>query len=727
MRKLILRAVDWTSSIEASGTQLAGLFAATVILRNLLESISAGLLFPASAFIFHFPIAYVFPMLGLTALLHVLSGYPLRRLLQLMVFAWTLTLLPPLLDFLLGSSSAIGYFPLDRSNASFFLLNFFNPSVDLQGTTAGIRIEAALGCILAGLFSWAVANDKRAVRGVGTTVLFAPVFLMFFTWPSLVYVLTMDLFPFAGTLQEYYQWHASTAPHLTGSLHYTVFLVDLIPVTLMLAWFHSRLHPGEWRRLARSAFRNIWTLAAPLAGTAWFLSSSRGTLTFADSVSMTGALLAALLILLSRHAGTAARNTMWAISILASLAVGWPTAALALLCISMLTLPGPAFLSGCLSVVAAFLVASSPGGLSWGPLSIPVIALCALTAVSRSRPAAAAGVVAVGAALFLQPPPPTSYTQYYRWLNLDISRNGRLDLTLPVARETAASGGDMLSLAKAEFEEGNPGRADWCYRIAVIGGADSPDAYRLGLKIAISRGMEDEYDELISRVMSDPELMEKIDIGAVMISKAAMDSDTMFIRRVLELHGPSPQLYRAFSTACAGSGNHRRAAQYARAAVSHPLAGAGEYAWAVHVTAMTGGDYDSLFLRGMERFPGSVEIMEARLMAPLTAERPPDREDLLVECLALAPASPGVLRTAAFWYLSAGRPGAALEFSERAIAAVNHPDLSLLRLACRAAEAAGDSSLAAAHALYGLELEPGNEWFLEYIETPPEPSGSSPL
>lgn len=727
MRRLILRAVDWTSSIEASGAQLAGLFAATVILRNLLESISAGLLFPSSAFVFHFPIAYVFPMLGLTALLHVLSGYPLRRLLQLMVFAWTLTLLPPLLDFLLGSSSAIGYFPLDRSNASFFLLNFFNPAVELQGTTAGIRIEAAIGCILAGLFSWAVADDKRVVRGVGTTVLFAPVFLMFFTWPSLVYVLTMDLFPYAGTLQEYYQWHASTAPHLTGSLHYTVFLVDLVPVTLILAWFHSRFHPEGWRRLVRSAGKNIWTLAAPLAGTAWFLSSSRGTLTFADTVSMTGALLAAVLVLLSRYPGTMARNTMRGISILAALAVGWPTAALGLLCISVLMLPGPGLISGCLSGVAAFLVASSPGGLSWGALSIPVMALCALTAVSRSRPAAAAGALAVAAALVLQPPPANSYTQFYRWLNLDISRNGRLDLTLPVARETAASGGDMLSLAKAELEEGNPDRADWCYRMAVIRGADSPDAYRLGLKLALSRGMEDEYDELISDVLSDPELMEKIDIGGVMVSRAAMDSDTLFIRRIMERSGPSPQLYHAFSTACAASGNHRRAAQYARAAVTHPRAGAGEYAWAVHVTAMTGGDYDSLFLRGMDRFPGSVEIMEARLMAPLTAERPPDREDLLLDCLALAPASPGILRTAALWYLSAGRPAEALEYAERAIAAVNHPDLSLLRLACRAAEAAGDSSSAAVHALYGLRLEPGNAWFLEFMETVPEPSGSSPL
>ncbi|MFO8183468.1 MAG: hypothetical protein R6U39_04780 [Candidatus Aegiribacteria sp.] len=726
MRRLILRAVDWTSSIEASGAQLAGLFAATVILRNLLESISAGLLFPAPAFVFHFPIAYVFPMLGLTALMHMLSGYPLRRLLQLMVFAWTLTLLPPLLDFLLGSSAAIGYFPLDRSNASFFLLNFFNPAVELQGTTAGIRIEAAIGCVLAGLFSWAVADDRRMARGIGTTVLFAPVFLMFFTWPSLVYVLTMDLFPYAGTLQEYYQWHAATAPHLTGSLHYTVFLVDLIPVTLILAWFHSRLDPEGWRRTYRSAGQNVWTLAAPLAGTAWFLSSSRGILTFADAVSMTGALLAAVLILLSRHAGTAARNTMWGISILAALAVGWSTAALAMLCISVLMLPGPRIVSACLSGVAAFLVASSPAGLSWGVLSIPVMALCALAAVSRSRPAAAAGVLAVAAALVLRPPPPTSYTQYHRWLNLDISRNGRLDFTLPAARETAASGGDMLSLAKAEFEEGNPDRADWCYRMALSRGADSPDVYRLGLKLALSRGMEDEYDELMSHVLSDPELMEKIDVGGVMVSRATMDSDTLFIRRIMELGGPSPQLYRAFSTACAGSGDHGRAERYARAALSHPRAGAGEYAWAVHVAASTGGDYDSLFLRGMERFPGSVEIMEARLKAPLTAGRPPDREDLLLECLALAPASPGILRTAALWYASAGRPVEALEYAERAIAAVNHPDLALLRLACRTAYAAGDSSRSAAHALYGLKLEPDNAWFLEFLETVQGPSGSSP-
>ncbi len=296
-RDLIVRTVDRIAEIKASDTQLIALFTATVIARNLLESISSGLLFPVPAFIFHFPIAYVFPMLGLTGLMHIFSGYPLRKLLRLMVFAWTLTLLPPLLDSLLGSSSSIGYFPLNEGNALFFLLNFFNPAVELTGTTAGIRIEAAIGCILAGVFTWAVVTDRKVLRGVATTVVFAPVFLIFFTWPSLVYLLTIKHFPYVSTVQEYFQWHAVTAPHLTGSLHYTAYLVDLLPVTLILALFYRTLRNDAWKKLAASVRHSFWEAAVPLAGALSVFVSVSGVITFADAVSITGAFLAALFIL----------------------------------------------------------------------------------------------------------------------------------------------------------------------------------------------------------------------------------------------------------------------------------------------------------------------------------------------------------------------------------------------------------------------------------------------
>lgn len=189
LKTLIDKSINWGAGLPATPWQLAAVFALTVILRNLLEAFALGIVFPAPSFMLHFPVAYIFPLLMLVFVMQVFSGYDTAKLLKIMVFAWTLTLLPPIIDKITGITSAIGYFPLERSNAAWFLLNFFNPAVTLTGTTTGIRIEAAIGCLLAGVFTWAVAPKKRILRGLLNTIAFAPVFLMFFTWPYLISVI----------------------------------------------------------------------------------------------------------------------------------------------------------------------------------------------------------------------------------------------------------------------------------------------------------------------------------------------------------------------------------------------------------------------------------------------------------------------------------------------------------------------------------------------------------
>jgi tetratricopeptide (TPR) repeat protein len=715
-RNIILRTVDRVLEIKASDTQLIALFTATVIARNLLESLSSGLLFPQPAFVFHFPIAYIFPMLGLTGLLHILSGYPLRKLLRLMIFAWTLTLLPPLLDFFMRTSSAIGYFPLSRNNAGFFLLNFFNPGAELPGTTSGIRIEAAIGCLLAGIFAWAVANDKRILRGVFTTLLFAPVFLVFFTWPSLVYLLTVNHFPYSATVQEYFQWHAVTSPHLTGSLHYTVFLVDLLPVTFILAWFFRKLNGENWKKFISSLKHSLQEIAVPLAGSLSVFIASNGVITFADSVSISGALIAALMILFSRHSEGVARSVMWIIALSASFAVGWSTAAFALLALSLVLLPGPRWISRAVTAPALFILAASPAGLSWSICILPALMLSVLTFLFRMPFARimAALLVLISAAL-LTPEGSTAVLQHYSWLNDAINRNGLLDFSLPVATAAASAGGDMLNLAKAELNDGDLIRAGWCYEIAVIDGNESPDSYRIGLNLAFSQGMTDEFENIMGQVLTDPELLDQLDVAGIILARATKETDTLFIQRALEVSGPSPQLFQAFSAACSMNGDYERAASWARAAVSHPDAQADHYSWAIHITARENGDYESLYREGISRFPGSIEIMSSRLLAPLTTGDPPDREDLLDRCLELNPLNPSVLRTAAVWYLNANRLNEAMEYSQRAIAASGEPDASLLRIACSAATEAGDSRRAEAHALYGSRLYPDDDYFTQIL------------
>ncbi|MCD4775335.1 MAG: hypothetical protein K8S15_04700 [Candidatus Aegiribacteria sp.] len=715
-RNLIVSTLDRISGIKASDAQLIALFAATIITRNLLESVSAGLLFPLSAFVFHFPIAYLFPMLGLTGLLHLFSGYPLRKLLRLMIFAWTLTLLPPLLDFIMGSSTAIGYFPLHRNNAVFFLMNFFNPMVELTGTTSGIRIEAALGCALAGVFSWAVASNRKILRGITTSVVFAPVFLVFFTWPSLVYLLTVNHFPYALTVQEYFQWHAVTAPHFTGSLHYTTYLIDLLPVTLILAWFYRTLHRDEWKEYATSLKHSFWQVSIPLSGALSVYIAASGVMTFADFISIAGALLAALLILLSRTAKGIARTAMFIIAVSASFAVGWSTTVFALLAISVTLLPGPGWISRFLLAPVLFLLSSSPAGVSWGIYIIPASVLCVFAMLVRKAiPGTVAGLLTVLFVILFQSEGTTSFVEYYSWLNDAVCRNGRLDFSLPVATAAASAGGNMLNLAKSELDDGNMDRARWAYEIAVIQGDDSPDAYKTGLNLAFSQGRMKEFENIMIEVLSNPELVDRVDVAGIILARASRNTDTLFIQRAMEISGASPELFNAFSRACSMNGYSERAASWARAAVTHPDARANHYAWAIHLTALENGDYDSLYSEGVSKFPGSIEIMSSRLMAPITAGSTPDHEDLLDKCLALNPASPSILRTAAVWYLHANRAEEATAYAERAIAASGEPNPSLLEIACLAAAEAGDNRRLRTHAFYASQLYPENELFSHFL------------
>jgi hypothetical protein len=717
-RALISVLADRGAALPASPVQLAAIFAATVFLRNLLECLSEGMLFPESAFLLHFPIAYLYPMSGLTLLLSSLSGYPLAKLSRIMVYAWTLTILPPLIDFVSGTTSAIGYFPLERSNAVHFFLNFFNPMVELPGTTTGIRVEAALGCVLAGIFSWGVAADGRRVRGVLTTMVMAPVFLVFFTWPNLVHGLLGNLFPDTSTAQEFYQWHAATSPHLSGEFHNTIFLVDLIPVLGILAVFLKRLDPGAWTGLARGASREYWTLLAPAAGAICAASSAGWLLTFADTLSISGAFTASVLVALSFHTGnrTGLRMMLMAGAVTTAIAVGWLTTVLILLSAAVSMLPGARRPATTLTSALLTLTAFSPVGLSFSPALAATLLLSALAGASGTVRLAggASGLMALAAALVLTTSPPTACLDFHRSLIDSFNRNGRLDMALPVSMTAAGCGGDMLTLARAELATGSMDKARWAYGLALADGDSSADAVRTGFNLAYLQGRSGELDSLLASGAGSLDERGDAELAGLLLENAVDDGDTVLIGMLMENYGADPLLLSSYSMACAAMEDHPRAAMFARAAASHPRAEAGQIAWAVHVTAMENGPYDSLYAIGIGRFPGSVDLMTARLMAPLVAGRDPDREDLLDACLRLRPYSPSVLRTAAAWRLENGQPAGALEMAERAIAVDRLPDLDLLNLACAAALASGDMERLLVHAGYGLTLYPDSREMAAY-------------
>ncbi|MBN1435396.1 hypothetical protein JW921_11605, partial [Candidatus Fermentibacterales bacterium] len=343
---MMKRIIDWIADLPVSTAQMVALFCFTVIARNLLEGFSTGIMFHWSAFALHFPIAYVFPMLSLVALMHLLSGYSLRRLLKLMVFAWTLTLLPPLIDFALSrQTTPIGYFPLDPANLGHFLLNFFNPAVSLPGTTAGIRIEAALGCLLAGLFVGVVSRRRALLRGVVTTLAFCLVFMVFFVWPYLVYALLSGGFQYTSNVQDFLQDRLVSHSHALGGVHFTVFLIDSIPVTLLGIWMTLSLYGRGLREGLRSGMRQsaAWLPVVLAGAVVGFRAGSQLLMTFADHVSVVGATLAAVLLAL----GLECRSkkplgpglVVWASLI--ALATGWQSLVVALILISVRLLPVP--------------------------------------------------------------------------------------------------------------------------------------------------------------------------------------------------------------------------------------------------------------------------------------------------------------------------------------------------------------------------------------------------
>jgi tetratricopeptide (TPR) repeat protein len=707
------------ASIPATPLQLAGIFVTTVLLRNVLESAGTGGLFSPPAFIYHFPIAYVFPMLVLSLILHALSGYPLRGLLKLMVFAWTLTLLPPVIDFIAGTSQPIGYFPLDRLNAEHFLVNFFNPAVDLVGTTTGIRLEAALGCILAGVFTASVSRRLRLIRGGLTIVVMAVVFLLFFTFPFLAYLLTCRIFPYADQTQLFYQWHVSSLPHLTGGAHYSVFLLDVWPVSVAALLAVRLIRKDRWSELASHLGSSLHGLVICLAGTAAaLLSACRfSQLAGADLISISGALLAALGALLSRAWTGKWKLAMAATALFVASAVGWPTLVLVALGLASSLLPGPPGLRGVILYPSLLLAAASPvidPFLSPGILAAAAAAALAGLLVSVRPLSVALALATVAAAVALGPVEPSSPVSFWKRINRGFSSSSRPRYSLVASAHRAARGEGFRSLAESSHLIGTTERARWAYGIALANGDSTADILKVGINLAVSEASDRDFALLLDRYLracGDAAPDGLIEVAA---SRAGARGDTAMLSSIHERIGPSPLVYREYSRALLALGDSTQAVSYADLATVHPHAGPEDFAWAIGLRAARGLPYDSTYRRGDALFPSSMPIMLARLRAPLLWDEPPDRERLLDECLALEPGSPRVLEVAALWSYHAERPESALAYAERYIASSPRPAPSAMEIACQTSLELGLYHRAEVHSRYAAFVHPDQAFFHLY-------------
>lgn len=709
-KQALLRLIEWGASIKASPMQFGALFAATVILRNLLEAATLGILFEAPAFFLHFPIAYIFPMLGLVSILHIASGFPLSKLLKMMILAWTLTLLPPIIDFFTGVTGDIGYFPLHKENAVWFLTNFFNPAVVLPGTTTGIRIEAFLGCVLAGLFSWSVAPDRKLIRGILTTLVFMPMFLVFFTWPHLVQILGETLFPVQEITQRFLQWRAVSEVPIHGAAHFTIFTVDMMPVSLLALWMVARLYPGQ-RALLRSGFPQLFpAVVVAVSGTLAVLTSApSGGVTFADAVAMIGALMGVLWLLCS----IPLQGTVRKIAIFGSLLLGWASGWNTLVALSfataLLNLPGPRWLSRSLAFPVLLFASVSPAGIP--ELTIPYLVLSLTASVLGGLSSSGKAVIRLAGSivfplllLILHPEGlDRGRLQAFERQTDSFFRSGMVLHGHASANRFAASGGGLRTVAEGAHLSGMHNRAEWAYQVGTALGDSSPELLKVGVNLAYASG-----DSLLlwTRALDYMEAAGEggTEAAELLLGFAAASGDTAFLNRAHSGGALSDRLLVLYSRAHMALGDTLTAASYARAAITFPDAAQGTWAYAVDFAGTAGDNYDSLFNASLDRFGFSQEIALARLRVGFGNGGFPDREDLLNRCLALSPDNPAVLETAASWHLAADNPRIAMEFAIRYLASQIVPTPQAFALAVRTAVAAGRNDIAVACGKYAQSV-----------------------
>jgi len=246
--------------------------ASIIVLRHFLEQVSGQqkTLYFLSYFL-HYPLAYVAPLLALAVVLALLSRERIERVTRLMLFAWLLTLLPPVIDLLVPSSGGtpelIGYLiPKDGSIGRAFL-NLLNPTFhDFQGTTAGIRLEAALGCLLG---AWYVfLKTKNTLRSiVSFFVIYVTMFFFFALPPITMAVVNL----FGGEIENVYQLFFARADIHRAFANVTPFalsdlsnsLIDLFVIAPVLALWY-RIHDGARFREAIRGFDPAAALLMPL-------------------------------------------------------------------------------------------------------------------------------------------------------------------------------------------------------------------------------------------------------------------------------------------------------------------------------------------------------------------------------------------------------------------------------------------------------------------------------
>jgi hypothetical protein len=428
--------------------------------------------------------------------------------------------------------------------------------------------------------------------------------------------------------------------------------------------------------------------------------------------------MAAVLIQpLASGAGRLAGTGCVALSTAAAAASGWPAPAVSLTGASLALIPAGAAVRRSLASAAGYLVACSPVFLP--PAGFTVLlpfALLAAAAGLPRRPAAVPWLVVsiLFAALGLAKPVPLeSAARGGMMCTTDaFTRSNQNSHAHVAASQLAASGGPLLPLAETAHLTGDIARSRWVYSIAVSEGDSSTEMLKVGLNLAAAEDDGESFIRLMHVLSARGEGAEGL--PGLVLGRAASEGRTDLLEMFLEEAGPSAAVFSAFSEARLAQGDTAGAASFAAAALGMRDATPADYASAMQLAAISGGDYHSMYVSGLDRFGRSAVLSASRLRAPLLAGRAPDMEGLVGECLALAPTDPGILGTCAMWLCASGNPDSALTLAERAVMAQVSPSRSSFEIACACAVSAGRTDRLSAMAAYAMSRFPADAGFREY-------------
>ena len=319
VRQRVLRASEAVEESRISLGRWLLILGAIIVLRHFLEQLSGQqkTLYFLSYFL-HYPLAYIAPLIALSVVLAAFARERIERVTKLMLFAWLLTLLPPLIDILMSSAGEnpelIGYLIPQSGTLTGAFLNLFNPTYQqFQGATAGIRVEAALGCLLGAFYV------HLKTRSLGRTILsFFGIYVtmfFFFTLPVIVVELSRL---FGSNIENVYQLFFARASVHRAFVNATPFalsdlsnsLIDLFVLAPLLAIWH-RMYTHHKSGLVRKvvdpvtvAFHVLTTSAGVFLG-ARLLAGAGGFAPIAhpfDVISIAGLLAASFFTALTASA-----------------------------------------------------------------------------------------------------------------------------------------------------------------------------------------------------------------------------------------------------------------------------------------------------------------------------------------------------------------------------------------------------------------------------------------